>query len=110
MATNNTEDTPPDSGNNFVYNTPVGFVHIWTILQTCQSFELHNWQIERICSILDNLDLMVTTATRTGKTGLFIMLILMICAISCELSLALGPKRFPKDPAMIVVCLTKAFE
>jgi superfamily II DNA/RNA helicase len=104
------EDNPPDSGNNCLYNTPTGFVHVRTILQTCQTFEPHNWQIEGICSILDNLDLMVTTATGTGKTGLFIMLMLVICAISHEPSLALGPKRFPKDPAMIVVCPTKALE
>jgi ATP-dependent helicase YprA (DUF1998 family) len=53
---------------------------------------------------------MVTTATGAGKTGLFIMLMLVICAISHEPSLALGPKKYPKDPAMIVVWPTKALE
>jgi Distinct helicase family with a unique C-terminal domain including a metal-binding cysteine cluster len=53
---------------------------------------------------------MVTTATGSGKTGLFIMLMLVICMISQEPSLALGPRRFPNDPAMVVVCPTEALE
>ena len=110
MATNSMVDTPPKSGNNHIYNTLTGFQREQTILRSSQTFEPHDWQIEGICSVLDNLDLMVTTATGSGKTGLFIMLMLVICMISQEPSLALGPRRFPKDPAMIVVCQTKALE
>jgi ATP-dependent helicase YprA (DUF1998 family) len=110
MATNSMTEIPPKSGNNYIYHTLTGFRHVQTILRSCQTFEPHDWQIEGICSVLDNLDLMVTTATGSGKTGLFIMLMLVICMISQDPSLALGPRRFPKNPAMVIVCPTKALE
>jgi superfamily II DNA helicase RecQ len=108
MANNTSEEIPPISGNN--YSTPAGFEHVRTILRARQPFEPHSWQIEGICSVLDNRDLLVTTPTGSGKTALFIMLMLVIHAISHEPNLALGPRKFPKDPAMIVVCPTKALE
>ena len=49
-------------------------------------------------------------ATGTGKTGFFIFLMLIICAISKDPTLALDDLTFPKDPAMIVVCPTKALQ
>jgi hypothetical protein len=45
-----------------------------------------------------------------GKTGYLTMLMLVVREISADETLALGKKRFPKDPAMIVVCPTKALE
>jgi ATP-dependent helicase YprA (DUF1998 family) len=112
MATNVPEEAfNCDTNAHYkIYNTPTGFDHVREILRTRQPFEPHDWQIEGVCSALDGLDLLVTTATGTGKTGVFIMLMLVIRAISEDPSLALGDRKFPKDPAMLVVCPTKALE
>ena len=56
---------------------------------------------------MDGYDLLATTPTGSGKTGYFIMLMLVVRA---DETLALGKTKFPKDPAMVVVCPTKALE
>jgi len=112
MATNPTGQLPvqPVNSGHKVYSTPAGFGHVRNILQTCQPFEPHNWQVEGVCSALDGIDLLVTTATGTGKTGVIIMLMLAMRSIASDPNLALEGRTFPKDPAMIVVCPTKALE
>jgi hypothetical protein len=42
--------------------------------------------------------------------GFFIMLMLVMCAISEDDALALGGRSFPKDHTMIVICPTKALQ
>jgi superfamily II DNA/RNA helicase len=59
---------------------------------------------------LDGDDVVATMATGTGKTSFFIFLMLVIHVISKDPTLALDDVTFPKDPAMIVVCLTKALQ
>lgn len=73
-------------------------------------FEPHDYQIEGICAVLDGQDLLATMATGSGKTGFFIMFMLVVCAIAKDSTLALGGRNFPKDPAMIIVCPTKALQ
>jgi replicative superfamily II helicase len=55
------------------------------------------------------MDLLATVITGSGKTGYLTMLMLVVREISADETLVLG-KRLPKDPAMIVVCPTKALE
>jgi superfamily II DNA/RNA helicase len=59
---------------------------------------------------LDGHDVLATMATGAGKTGLFTFLMLVICTISKDSSLAIGTRSFPEDPAMIVLCPTKALQ
>jgi len=70
----------------------------------------HDYQLDSICPVLDGFDLLATTPTGSGKTGYLIMLMLIVREISSDGKLAIGKRKFPKDPAMIVVCLTKALE
>ena len=70
----------------------------------------HDYQLDGLCFSLDGYDVVATMATGTGKTGFFIFLMLVICAISRDPTLALGSIYFLKDPAMIVVCPTKALQ
>jgi hypothetical protein len=87
MATNPRGELPfqhVNSGNK-VYSTPADFRHMRNILRTCQLFEPHDCQVEGLCSALDGLDLLVTTATGTGKTGVLIMLMLVIRSIEISL-------------------------
>lgn len=106
---------PPSSspaGCAAVYNTPVGRVHVCQILASCQpcAVEPHDYQLEGICASLDGQDVLATMATGAGKTGFFSFLMLVICAISKDPSLALAGTSFPKNPAMIVICPTKALQ
>ena len=54
--------------------------------------------------VMDGYDLLATTLTGSGKTGYFIMLMLVVHEITENETFTLNKKRFPKDPAMIVVC------
>lgn len=80
------------------------------ILTKYLPYEPHDYQLDGVCSVLDGLDLFVTTPTGSGKTGYFIMLMLVAREISRDETLGLGTKKFPKDPAMLVICPTKALE
>jgi superfamily II DNA/RNA helicase len=53
---------------------------VQNILADClpPSFEPHDYQIEGICPAMDGEDVLVTMATGTGKTGFFILLMLVI--------------------------------
>ena len=94
-----------------IYNTPAGRTLVKRILNGHKKpIEPHDYQLEGICRLLDGEDVLVTTATGTGKTGLFIFLMVVICAIAADPTLALEDRTFPKDPAMLVVCPTKALQ
>jgi ATP-dependent helicase YprA (DUF1998 family) len=55
-------------------------------------------------------DLLATSPTGSGKTGYFILLMVVVHEIAGNKTLAIGKERFPKNPVMIVVCPTKALE
>ena len=93
-----------------IYDTPEGFVLACKILAQTLLFEPHDFQMEGICAVWDGHDLLATMASRSGKTGYFIMLMLVMSAISEDETLALGERTFSKDPAMIIVCPTKALQ
>ena len=57
---------------------------------------------------MDSYDLLATTTTGSEKTGHFIVLMIVVCKISADETLALRKKKLPKDPAMVVICPTKA--
>ena len=106
-----TLNTPaPAVPGSQIYDTLEGFVLARKILAQTLPFEPHDFQMEGICAVLDRHDLLATMATGSGKTGYFIMLMLVMCAISEDETLALGGRTFPKDPAMIIVCPTKALQ
>ncbi|KAF8234158.1 hypothetical protein L208DRAFT_1551077 [Tricholoma matsutake] len=88
-----------------IYDTPEGFVLACKILAQTLLLKLHDFQVEGICAVLDGHDLLATMATGSGKTGYFIMLMLVMHAISEDETLALGGRTFPKDPAIFFVCL-----
>lgn len=102
----------PEPKNGPVYNTPEGHVVVRKILAEClpPSFEPHNYQIDGICPAMDGEDVLATMVTGTGNTGSFILLMLVIRVISQDPTLALQGANFSKDPAIIVVCPTKALQ
>ncbi|KAF8872740.1 P-loop containing nucleoside triphosphate hydrolase protein, partial [Infundibulicybe gibba] len=100
--------SPPPANKS--YDTPDGHALARQILLQKLPYEPHDYLIEGICSVLDGYDLLATTATGGGKTGFFLMLMLVASAISENQQLALGQKHIPKDPAMVLICPTKALQ
>jgi ATP-dependent helicase YprA (DUF1998 family) len=92
------------------YDSDTGRALCKQMLAKYLPYEPHTYQLDGICPALDGIDLLVTIPTGSGKTGYLIMLMLVVREISADETLALGKKKFPKDPAMIVVCPTKALE
>lgn len=70
--------------NSKVYDTPEGAALVRLILANALPFEPHDFQVEGICALLGGHDLLATVATGSGKTGYFIMLMLVMRAISLQ--------------------------
>ncbi|KAF8237290.1 hypothetical protein L208DRAFT_1155826, partial [Tricholoma matsutake] len=70
-------------------------------------FEPHDDQIAGVCKTLDGIDILIVSATGSGKV--FFMVLIVIIAINNNPHLCPSAK-FEKDPAMIVLCPTNALE
>jgi ATP-dependent helicase YprA (DUF1998 family) len=92
------------------YNSLEGHNLCKKILAKYLPYDPHDYQLDGICPVMDGYDLLAATPTGSGKTGYLIMLMLVVREISEDQTLALNERKFPKDPAMIVVCPTKALE
>ncbi|KAH7905522.1 P-loop containing nucleoside triphosphate hydrolase protein, partial [Hygrophoropsis aurantiaca] len=71
--------------------------------------DTHDFQVVAIAHLLDGDDVLLITATGSGKTDAFIRLMHVVQALSEDSRNLLGIS-FPRDPAMILVCPTKALE
>jgi hypothetical protein len=79
------------------------------LLEVLPHFDPHHYQIDGICKVLDGVDLVAVTPTGSGKTAYLFLSILVMIALSK--SPALCPTvKFPKDPAIVVVCPTNSIE
>ncbi|KAJ7792475.1 hypothetical protein B0H14DRAFT_3499209 [Mycena olivaceomarginata] len=65
--------------------------------------------MDGVCKVLDGVDLVAVTPTGSGKTAYLFLSILVMMAISKTPSLCPAVK-FPKDPAIVVVCPTNSIE
>jgi len=113
MDTSPAGNNPRPNGANLAdtkYDSLEGRALCERILAKYLAYEPHDYQLDGICPIMDGYDLLATTPTGSGKIGYFIMLMLVVREISADETLALGKTKFPKDPAMVVVCPTKALE
>ncbi|KAJ7703679.1 hypothetical protein B0H17DRAFT_1194167 [Mycena rosella] len=79
------------------------------LLVALPDFEPHHYQMDGVCKVLAGIDLIACTPTGSGKTGYLFLAILVMIAIARDPSLCPGVK-FPKNPAIIVVCPTNSIE
>jgi len=103
------DEPHPEEPPIFLFSTPEGHALCRKILETHLAYEPHGVQIEGICKILDNVDLLTIMATRMGKTGFLSMYMLVVLAIKKDLSLCRTAK-FPDNLCMPVICPTKYLE
>src|SRR5882757_6809925 len=81
-----------------------------TILRECMPHDTHDFQLEAMSYLLDSDDVLLLTATGTGKTDTFIRTMHVIRYLTENHASAPEGVSFPHDPAMIIVCPTKALE
>ncbi|KAK7024123.1 ATP-dependent DNA helicase Q1 [Favolaschia claudopus] len=79
------------------------------LLKALPNFEPHHYQMDGICKVLDGVDLVAVTPTGSGKTAYLFLTIIVMMAISKTPSLC-PQMKFPKDPAIVVVCPTNSIE
>ncbi|KIJ09315.1 hypothetical protein PAXINDRAFT_102280 [Paxillus involutus ATCC 200175] len=94
---------------NFMFNSPAGLLLCREILKDLMPPDTHDWQLQAITWLLDGEDVLLITATGSGKTDVFIRLMRLIKYFTTR-PRRLEGVRFPSDPGMIVVCPTKALE
>ncbi|KAJ7328427.1 P-loop containing nucleoside triphosphate hydrolase protein [Mycena albidolilacea] len=96
--------------HSFRFYSPKGSVLVRQILLTAlPTFEPHIYQLEGVCKVLDKIDLVAVTPTGSGKTGFLFLTILVMIAIAANPSLCPSVK-FPRNPAVVVVCPTNSIE
>lgn len=75
--------------------------------------EPHDYQLEGVCKALNGVDLLAITPTGSGKSGFMVMYMLVYLAISQRPDFIPAAYRAGfqvKNPAIIVLCPTKALE
>src|SRR6202050_5771359 len=83
------------------YNSDAGRALCKRILEKYLPYEPHDYILDGVCPVMDGYDLLATTPTGSGKSGYYILLMLVVREIAADDSLMIGEKRFPKDPVMI---------
>ena len=71
--------------------------------------DTHDFQLEAIGHLLDGDDVLLVIATGSRKTDMFIRAMHLIQYLATHPHI-LGNVTFPHDPAMVIVCPTKALE
>jgi hypothetical protein len=90
---------PGPSGGHLgdkVYNSLEGRNLSRRIFTKYLPFDPHEYQLDGICPVMDGFDLLATTPCGSGKTGYLIMLMLVVCDISADLTWALIRKSFQR--------------
>ena len=57
-----------------------------------------------------SMDVVAVLATESGKSAYIYMLVIILLALAKNPSIATVKKKFPADPAVVVVCPTMALE
>jgi hypothetical protein len=76
------------------------------ILKGRMPYDTHDFQLSAITHLLDGQDVLMCTATGTGKTDTFIRLMHIVLAISENPSLAPGTRRSFARPYILGVILS----
>ncbi|KAF9500117.1 hypothetical protein BDN71DRAFT_1502578 [Pleurotus eryngii] len=93
----------------FYWSSDVGHLLCCDILKTTKlGYDPHTYQIEGACKALNGVDVFAITPTGSGKTGFYIIYILIILAITGNPDLVPPDvaARFPSNPCLILICPT----
>lgn len=102
------------STQSFTFSSDNGRALCAQILSGTKSpYAPHDYQLEGVCKALDRVDVLAINPTGSGKSGFLVIYLLVYMAISQNpdlfLELSTSRARFQvQNPAMIVICPTKA--
>ena len=94
---------------NFTFNSEVGWALCPQILLKRLPFCSHDYQPQGITSMLDGNNLLVISATGSGKSAYIYMLMHVILAILEDPTLC-PTVKFPSNPAILAIYPTTALE
>jgi superfamily II DNA/RNA helicase len=94
----------------FLFSSAEGYALCRRILRPLLPYDPHDYQLEGICKALDGVDVLAILPTGSGKTGLLSMFLLVVRALAQDPSLCPTAKKFPKNPAILVICPTNFIE
>ena len=106
------DDEIADYGvSDYQFSTTEGLRLARKVLRQLLPYDPHDDQLEGICKMIDGINLMALTRTGSGKTGYFIMYMLLLLALSKDPSIvAPAKKSVPKNPVMVLVFPTNGLE
>ncbi len=98
-------------GARFAFSCPDGYKLIRDTVRNLVPYTPHDYQLEGVCKLLDGSDLVAVLPTGAGKTGYYVIYMLMLLEVAknTELQCTLGLK-IPEDPCMIMVYPTNGLE
>ena len=99
-----------DAGSKpFLFSSPEGRQLVRDILKDKLPYQPHDYQIEGVCKSLDGVSLISIIPTGGGKTGFFLMYMLVLQSLSTNLELC-PAVNVPKDPSMIIAYHTQQLD
>lgn len=100
--------TPP---HGIGLSTPEGLQLSRKLLRPQLPHDIHDYILEGICKAIDGMHVLAVMRTGAGKTGYFYGYILLLRAIlKMSPRCTLLKRRFPENPAMVIVFPTKGLE
>jgi len=102
--------SPTPSNKPFKFSSPHGWQICRKIIIDKLPFGPHDYQLDGITQALDGQDVVAVSATGSGKSAYIYMLAIILLELANDPLLSPIKKKFPSDPAVVVVCPTTALE
>lgn len=101
----------PAAAEAFKFSSEEGRTLVRNIIDTCLRLEPHDYQLDGVCKALDGVHVLAIIRTGGGKTGFYLMYIIVILALLDDPTLcrrAVLPVR--SDPVIVMVFPTVGLE
>lgn len=99
------------AAGRFKFSSPEGHELVRKILRPHFKYPPHDYQVEGVCKSLDGVHLLAIVRTGGGKTGFFLMYMLVLLAILQDNALITKTNlNIPQDPVIIIVYPTIGLE
>jgi superfamily II DNA/RNA helicase len=111
MTIDSDDEIADSSISVYQFSTTKGLRLARKVLRQLLPYDPHDDQLEGICKMIDGINLMALTRTGSGKTGYFIMYMLLLLVLSKDPRIvAPAKKSVPKNPVMVLVFPTNGVE
>jgi hypothetical protein len=94
----------------FNFISSEGYTLCRGILRPLLPYDPHDYLLEGRCKALDGVDVLAILPTGSGKTGFLSRFLLVVRALVNNVALCPEARKFPKNPAIFVICPTNYIE